>query len=67
MNLLPFNRIYFMDFMGNEIFKDEPVSTPEMHEWCDENFGKGNWSFSIGMLFKFKDEIDAMAFKLRWS
>lgn len=53
-------------------FYIRPEQYVEILEWCIENFGKSNptWTLlannDIGGELYFKNEEDAMAFKLRW-
>ena len=38
---------------------------PEMHDWCKEKFGAGQYTWT-GRLFWFQNEQDAIMFMLRW-
>ena len=38
---------------------------PNYSEWCNDTYGRGNWEYYYGQ-FLFKNDKDALLFRLKW-
>lgn len=41
------------------------VTWPNYSDWCNATYGRGNWEYYYGQ-FLFKNEKDALMFRLKW-
>jgi hypothetical protein len=51
-------------FMGSAWETD--TGAEEIEQWCFEQFGSEGWRRMGSIFWKFDDDTDAMAFRLRW-